>query len=130
MDTSTLPARRAAVYDSWSNLLQTNKLLWTLAEGQQLAAELEVIIRPHGYHTLLGGGVLHKGQSDKDLDLWFLPLNGYPNQAHVVLRALYAELGVYHELRDGPDYHMDSLCYCAEMVKFDVCGKRVDVFIL
>lgn len=109
--------------------MRHDKLLWDLEAGQQLAAELESVVRPLNYHTLLGGGVLHKGYSDKDLDLWFMPLNGYPSQSRVVLQALEDVLGRSRALRDHPDYAAGEPYYVKEMVGFTVFGKRLDVFI-
>ena len=48
---------------------------WTLEEGLRLVRALQPSTRQYGYHLALGGGVLNKGESEKDLDLYFLPLN-------------------------------------------------------
>ena len=48
---------------------------WTLEDGLKLVRAIQGGCRLFGYHLTLGGGVLNKGQSDKDLDLYFLPLN-------------------------------------------------------
>lgn len=48
---------------------------WTLTEALALVRDLQPISREYGYHLTLGGGVLNKGYSVKDLDLWWLPLN-------------------------------------------------------
>lgn len=49
--------------------------MWTLDEGLRLVRAIQSGCRRFGYHLALGGGVLNKGQSDKDVDLYFLPLN-------------------------------------------------------
>lgn len=33
-------------------------------------------VTPYGYHIALGGGVLNNGSSEKDVDVYFFPLNG------------------------------------------------------
>ena len=48
---------------------------WTLEEGLRLVRALQPSTRQYGYHLALGGGVLNNGESEKDLDLYFLPLN-------------------------------------------------------
>lgn len=48
---------------------------WKLEEGLKLVRALQGRVREFGYHITLGGGVLNKGESDKDLDLYFLPYN-------------------------------------------------------
>lgn len=48
---------------------------WFLEDALVLVRELQPQTRKFDYHLALGGGVLNKGQSDKDLDLYFLPLS-------------------------------------------------------
>lgn len=49
--------------------------IWELNYALPLIRGLQTSIKPLGYHVALGGGVLNKGESDKDLDLYFIPLN-------------------------------------------------------
>src|SRR5215207_8685367 len=46
--------------------------LWTLEEGLAMARHLEIVFDKR-FHVALGGSVLHKGQSFKDLDLLVYP---------------------------------------------------------
>jgi hypothetical protein len=46
---------------------------WTLEEGVLLCRLVEQTVIPAGYHCALGGGVLHRGESDKDLDIFIYP---------------------------------------------------------
>lgn len=48
----------------------------TLEQGIAIAQIVETAIIPAGYHCALGGSVLHKGGSDKDLDIFLYPHNG------------------------------------------------------
>lgn len=48
---------------------------WTLKEALDLIRALQVDVGVFGYHLCLGGGVLNRGHSNKDLDLYFLPLD-------------------------------------------------------
>lgn len=48
---------------------------WKLDEGLALARALQPESRKFGYHLTLGGSVLNLGVSEKDLDLYFLPLD-------------------------------------------------------
>lgn len=48
--------------------------MWTLAEAVEFVKLIQEDCRKNNYHVCLGGGVLNKGQSFKDLDLYFLPL--------------------------------------------------------
>jgi acetamidase/formamidase len=47
---------------------------WYLADALVLVRELQARVWPLGYHVALGGGVLNHGYSDKDVDLYVLPL--------------------------------------------------------
>lgn len=55
--------------------------MWTFKDAQELIVGLQPEAKKHGYHVALGGGVLNKGESTKDLDLYFLPLDNatYPS---------------------------------------------------
>lgn len=55
--------------------------IWTMKEALGLIQALQPETRRFGYHLCLGGGVLNKGESQKDLDLYFLTLdNGKDSQ--------------------------------------------------
>lgn len=47
---------------------------WYLADALRLVQRLQAVAWPLGWHIALGGGVLNHGYSDKDLDLYVLPI--------------------------------------------------------
>jgi len=49
---------------------------WYIDEGIMTLRAIQPVAKKFGYHVTIGGGVVNKGMSNKDLDLWFLPLNG------------------------------------------------------
>lgn len=49
---------------------------WVLDDALELIRSLQGPAKDLGYHITLGGGVLNKGLSLKDLDLFFLPYEG------------------------------------------------------
>jgi hypothetical protein len=51
--------------------------IWNLEQGLRVVRALQPSTRNYGYHLAIGGGVINKGQSDKDLDLYFLPMGGF-----------------------------------------------------
>jgi hypothetical protein len=53
-------------------------MVWELENGLKLIRALRDECRGYGYHLCLGGSVLNYGESDKDIDLYFLPFNN-PN---------------------------------------------------
>jgi hypothetical protein len=65
--------------------------LWTLTEGIEVCRELEAALAPD-YHVALGGGVLHKGESNKDLDVLIYPHKTY-HYSVAAVRALLVNAG-------------------------------------
>ncbi len=49
---------------------------WIMDEAVDLIRTLQPAVWELGHHLCLGGGVLNKGESAKDLDLYFLPMGG------------------------------------------------------
>ena len=54
--------------------------LWYLADAQLIVRSLQALVWPMGWHIALGGGVLNHGYSDKDLDLYVLPIYNSPHE--------------------------------------------------
>lgn len=102
---------------------------WTLAEGVDIIRQIEPDIRELGYHTMLGGSLLHKGTSEKDLDIFFSPLNGYETRSFDVLQYLQTVFGRCSSIQDQPDYKAGEPWYWREMHYFMFEGRRIDVFI-
>ena len=116
--------------------------MWTIAQGLIVVRALQDHIRQFGYHLALGGGVINKGQSDKDLDLYFLPMgtSENPERPAGLLQFLKMLWGDCTELRMDPsgDYgdedHFDPNGIYQYAVKFTRQSKtgtkqRIDVFI-
>lgn len=104
-------------------------ITWTLDQALSLIRDLQPSVRDLHYHICLGGGVLNVGTSEKDLDLWFLPLNGHEGNAREIVGLLITLLGPCSALRDGPDYADDAFPHAESMQMFHYCGKRIDVFV-
>lgn len=51
--------------------------MWELDGALRVIRALQPATRQFGYHLALGGGVMNKGESRKDLDLYFLPMGGF-----------------------------------------------------
>lgn len=47
--------------------------MWNLETGLKLVRALDNQAQDYGFHLALGGSVLRKGESEKDVDLYFLP---------------------------------------------------------
>lgn len=104
--------------------------MWTLQQAQHLISDIEPLIRELHYHTLLGGSVLHTGQSDHDLDIWFFPLNGYERASRPIMELLFTLFEGMRPLRDSPDYAAGEPYHITEMYQGTYMGKRVDLFVL
>lgn len=105
------------------------KPLWTLVEAATLASEVGPLVRELDYHLCLGGGVLLNGQSEHDLDLWFIPLNGYDSDPRKIMMLNLSLFAPLRSLRDNPDYKSGEPWHVREMHQGLWCGKRVDLFI-
>lgn len=112
--------------------------MWTLEKALEFVRKLQPLTRLYGYHLCVGGGVVNNGNSNKDLDLYLLPLDDQNVTADYdgMLMEMEAELGPSEDIRemgigrkkkDYPDglwspYHSKR--------KFANNGNRVDVFFI
>ena len=113
--------------------LALKPIVWTHETAIALLAVLQPAVRPFGYHIAMGGRVLNRGFSRKDLDLYFLPLESdtevLPNLAPDLLIYLQGVLGSYvpiHSADYGGGHASPTYKY---KLKFDNGGKRIDAFI-
>lgn len=53
--------------------MELSLIAWTVAEGIAFCQTLEPFLIVEGYHVALGGSVLTKGYSIKDLDIFIYP---------------------------------------------------------
>ena len=104
--------------------------MWNLIEASNLIQELNKHIKTFDYHVCLGGSVINNGQSNKDLDLFFLRLNGYQGQRQELINYLFKRWGILHPIRDSPDYHSGEIWYYESMLTTGRDSeKRIDFFI-
>jgi hypothetical protein len=117
---------------------------WYLADALLTIRQLQALVWPMGYHVALGGGVLNHGYSDKDLDLYVLPLGSVlaqnPDDVLEALNKHFERIGVSYEgdaesvqefekahgvgSWDRNSYFAHSVCYFLDS------GKKIDVFIV
>lgn len=107
--------------------------MWTLEQAVNVVQAIEPSVRKLGYHTCLGGGVLHKGSSDKDIDLFFLKLHtdgGTTRDIVMLLQAQWGEIASFFDDAEMvADYAAHTHPVAAVMGKIEFAGKRIDVFI-
>lgn len=100
--------------------------MWTLESGIEVCRVVEALLDPAGFHCALGGGVMKKGSSQKDLDIFVYPhkSNGcsFLEEVEKILSPVMdAPLGK----RDHSSYGDDKTVYSANKE-----GKRIDFFLL
>lgn len=103
---------------------QIETSMWTLDEAIAVARIIEAHIIPAGYHCALGGGVLHKGTSDKDLDIFIYPHNGRSlNPALVRLKLQLAGCKLMHK------HGLSANSKDTKVIElWEYKGKRIDFF--
>ncbi len=112
--------------EAFAAALQAGTNLWTLKEGIELARKFEAAIIPVGYHCALGGSVLHRGWSGKDLDIFVYPHKSVAgkNSRYPAKNALTV-LGVSF-CKNSASHHDDEKLVIAGSFE----GKRIDFFFL
>lgn len=103
---------------------------WTLEGALDMIRALQPQTRQFHYHLCLGGGVLNNGQSEKDLDLYFLPLNYNSGKPDIpgLMKWLETVWGS-SEVIGGGEYPESEAPYIRRQ-KFRYGQQRIDVFIL
>lgn len=113
----------------------TKKPLWTLEQALIVVRFLQPLIRTAHYHLALGGGIINAGQSNKDIDLYFLPLENLPDNKEAepqakmkgLLDAIYGEGQPLIHAEYGEPGPNSVYQY---KLTYTINDKRADVFIL
>jgi hypothetical protein len=100
---------------------------WHLSPALELIRAIQQSCRAYGYHVALGGGVLNKGESEKDVDLYFLPMDDQTNAHSEMLNWLCTFFGDDNPKPIGAGY--PSAWYRSRYsLRFGT--RRIDVFIV
>ena len=109
--------------------------MWTLEGAKQYISWFQKAARINGYHLCLGGSVLNTGSSDKDLDLYFLPLGNHtPTNPTKLVSFLEVAYGKLEPI--GNNYPGTELPYAfkGKMIGYHhnpfLPQQRIDVFIM
>jgi hypothetical protein len=103
--------------------------MWTLDEGLKFVRDIQPVARRFNYHISLGGSVLNYGQSNKDLDVYFLPLdNGCAGEPTALKNWLESKFGLMAPL--GGEEYADESDYLDKFKLYTLEGKRVDCFVM
>jgi hypothetical protein len=116
-------------------------MMWQLDLALRVVRVLQSQTRQFGYHLTLGGGVLNKGESQKDLDLYFLPMGGFDGKKKhdpdAMLKYLESLWGASKPLAQNGGYEYEETSkFYKHAVQFTRWGgakrdvpQRVDCFI-
>lgn len=108
--------------------------MWTLDKAIKLVRDTQSTAFSFGYHICLGGGVLNKGNSEKDLDLYFIPLVGVHESFDRLVQSLDIGWGIGEEF--GYDNSYDKVSPYRISLRFrgskpsDAFIGTVEVFIV
>jgi len=109
--------------------------MWTLEQGLVVVRAIQPESRVYGYHVCLGGGVMNRGHSDKDLDIFLLPMcncdqdNSDPVTAIAWLEGLWGPAEDMTVQSDRYPHQFDEMY--ARKVKFSLpSGQRIDLFVM
>lgn len=97
----------------------------TLEQGIEAARVAEVALSHCLYHVALGGSLLHKGTSEKDIDLFCYPHTTLITQEAPRILSELQKVGFTIFERRDHDEHDDKVVYRTEYN-----NQRVDIFIL
>lgn len=113
------------------------RTMWTLDQALELVRRIQSVIKKYNYHVALGGGVLNRGTSTKDLDLYFLPINSLelPPRLDDLRTYLTTEfgqelaLGGHTTFDDGDSPYPPEPEFQIRATYFPQ-GKRIDAFFI
>ncbi len=101
--------------------------MWGINDALALVRELQPKLHLRKYHVAMGGGVLNKGYSEKDLDLYIFPFNG-ADTIEPILPYLESVLGGSTDIGSDKDGYPADPSFQVR-VKFQIPQGRIDVFI-
>lgn len=100
--------------------------MWTLETALPVCRQIEGVVTRLNGHVCLGGSVLHKGQSDKDLDIFIYPHSTKIKYDIKEIIARLVLLGfIFH-----PHIKSKDKEYEKDVQITDFAGERVDLFFL
>lgn len=110
--------------------------MWDLESALKFIQKIQPSAKVVGFHVCLGGGVLNKGESNNDLDLYFLPLEDESNHPDdkrrtdpvnimEIMNRVTGNTGTYQE-----DYDNLRTSYRAKMVYKYTLNSKIDIFVV
>jgi hypothetical protein len=97
--------------------------MWTLETGLEVVRSVEQVVKDLNAHCALGGSVLMKGESQKDLDIFIYPHDNHGYDRGKILAAL-TKLG--YPVQEQAE-HKDEY---AKTVHKHIGDRRIDFFFI
>lgn len=108
------------------------QVIWKLPEAVELLRQIEALIKPIKYTSALGGGVLFKGESTKDLDIFIAPYNktdvDHEKLIEILKRMGFKQVKTKDQVHKGFEYCGDGSKEHKHVEIWDYFGRRVDFF--
>jgi hypothetical protein len=104
---------------------------WTLETALEFIRNVEPVVRRDAYCCLgLLGGVLRKGESDKDLDIIIIPMNGKNPPDVVLARMIIAEkFGAEFTELNAAEYNKQEIIPLQFFGAKNSLGLRIDLVV-
>jgi hypothetical protein len=115
-----------------SDIASKKDYVWALDEALDLIRELEKQIKPIKYTSAMGGGVIFKGHSKKDLDIFLAPYNktdkDYDKLVEILEKMGFTRKKTKDEVHKGFNYGSEKGKEHKHVEIWDYHGRRVDFF--
>ena len=107
--------------------------MWRFPEAIDLIVRVQPTAHANGYHLGLAGGVLNKGQSDKDLDVMIMPLNNVEQarDLNTIVEMFCREIGAKNVLtrESGSGSGGSERTVSTDLIILVSDTKKIDLFI-
>lgn len=107
--------------------------VWTFSSAKYVIDTCQTNAKQFGYHVCLGGSVLNKMESSKDLDLYFLPMSNHEIKEDPagLLNWIHINLGPVESLNNAyPGKELPFILKGKLKYNHNNQNQRIDVFIL
>ena len=129
----TIGGIQASPINPWflGSLPKEPPTMWDFFSAKSVIRSCQELSRHYNYHMCLGGGVLNKGHSKKDLDLYFLPLDDGDKKPDPKGLLDHLQVLFFCKMEEmGGKYHKASLPYIFKGKLVQLNGRRIDVFVM
>ena len=99
--------------------------MWTLEQGIEACRAFESSLEKNNYHCAIGGGVMKRGHSDKDLDVFIYPHRTTERPPHEDIMSM---LTTIHAVSEWEKKDHEAYGDGKDVYSTQYQGKRIDFF--